>query len=116
MTETPRYRELYRATIPSVVSVYLDEGRAGGAGSGFVYAARDDGGGYLVTNEHVVRESEAVDVRFSDGEWRVGEVAGTDACTDPAIVSVPDRPADAPPRRPTARRTLARAWRRWAIR
>jgi S1-C subfamily serine protease len=108
MTEETPYQELYRSTIPSVVSVYLaGEGRGVGAGSGFVFDVdRPDGGmapedvesdGFVVTNEHVVRGSDSVDVRFDRGEWRVGTVAGTDPYTDLAVVRVPDVPAYADP-------------------
>ncbi|WP_254537351.1 S1C family serine protease [Halomarina litorea] len=107
MTEDTRYQELYRSTIPSVVSIYLaGDGRGpGGAGSGFVFRVeRPDGGaddvgddGFVVTNEHVVRGSDSVDVRFSEGDWRVGDVVGVDAYTDLAVVRVPDVPASARP-------------------
>ena len=104
--ETPTER-LYRETIPSVVSIYVTadteerpERPTGGAGSGFVY---DPGGveetddGYVVTNQHVVGDAAEVDVRFHDGEWRVGTVVGTDAYTDLAVVRVADLPAEATP-------------------
>jgi S1-C subfamily serine protease len=94
------YEQLYRDVIPSVVSVYVDRTRGGrrgipaGAGSGFVY---DDH--HVVTNQHVVGRREAVDLRFSDGEWREGEVVGTDPYTDLAVVRVPDLPVGARPLR-----------------
>ncbi len=107
MTEDTRYQDLYRSTIPSVVSIYIaGDGRGpGGAGSGFVFRIeRPDGGdpdagddGFVVTNEHVVRDSERVDVRFSEGDWRVGDVVGVDAYTDLAVVHVPDIPDYARP-------------------
>ena len=53
MTTQPDYTELYRAVMPSVVSIYVgggESGPGGGAGSGFVY----DEAGHVVTNEHVV--------------------------------------------------------------
>ncbi|MFC7204195.1 S1C family serine protease [Haloferax namakaokahaiae] len=88
---------LYREVIPSVVSVYVNGRRrsTGGAGSAFVY---DDQ--HLVTNEHVARLATAddrVELRFADGSWRVGEVVGSDAYTDLAVIAVPDLPADASP-------------------
>jgi S1-C subfamily serine protease len=97
-TEETLYSDLYRSTIPSVVSIYLaDDGRPAGAGSGFVHEATPDGDGYVVTNEHVVRDGESVDVRFDEGEWRTGDVAGTDVYTDLAVVRVPDLPAGVRP-------------------
>ncbi|WP_396610234.1 S1C family serine protease [Haloferax sp. S1W] len=98
MSTTIDFEGLYRDVIPSVVSVYVGgHRRAGGAGSAFVY---DDQ--HLVTNEHVVRlangsDTSRVELRFADGSWRVGDVVGTDAYTDLAVVAVDDLPADASP-------------------
>ncbi|MBV0925799.1 trypsin-like peptidase domain-containing protein [Halomicroarcula limicola] len=89
--DTIDYRHLYDATVPSVVSVYREAGQRG-AGSGFVY---DDA--HVLTNEHVVRECEAVDVRFHDGTWQTGTVVGSDVYTDLAVVRIEDRPPDADP-------------------
>lgn len=94
MNEEYIYEELYQSTIPSVVSVYVTSDRLGGAGSGFVYdtGAMSPEAGYIVTNEHVVRTDDEVDIRFSDGDWRVGQIVGTDAYTDLAVVRVANRP------------------------
>ncbi|WP_435181982.1 S1C family serine protease [Halorussus sp. AFM4] len=118
------YERLYREAIPSTVSVHAavetDDGtRPAGTGSGFVY---DDD--HVLTNQHVVtppvprrarrggrgsdgRRSQSepprtavgrlVEVRFSEGEWRTGEVVGADAYTDLAVVRVEDVPAYADP-------------------
>ncbi|WP_440991304.1 S1C family serine protease [Haloarchaeobius baliensis] len=97
MSEDTRIQQLYRQVIPSVVSVYVtserDRSRQGGAGSGFVY----DDDGYVITNQHVVGESDFVELRFHDGQWRTGAVVGTDPYTDLAVVHVTDLPADAAP-------------------
>lgn len=88
MSEDHTYQRLYRETIPSVVSVYVTPekvSRHRGAGSGFVF---DDG--YIVTNQHVVRDISAVDLRFSEGDWRTGDVIGTDPYTDLAVIAVGD--------------------------
>ncbi|MFB6165418.1 MAG: S1C family serine protease [Haloarculaceae archaeon] len=107
MSEDPPYERLYREAIPSVVSVYVtatpadaDGPRAGGAGSGFVVDANASepaapADPIVVTNQHVVRDASSVDVRSSAGEWHTGEVVGTDAYTDLAVVAVGDLPADA---------------------
>ena len=110
MSRETATERLYSDTIPSVVSIYVTAdaeerpGRpTGGAGSGFVFdpgvdaPEADDGDGYIVTTQHVVGDASEVDVRFSDGEWRVGTVVGTDAYTDLAVVRVPDLPTDATP-------------------
>ncbi|MFC6732272.1 MULTISPECIES: S1C family serine protease [unclassified Haladaptatus] len=97
MTQNHTYETLYSETIPSVVSLYvLHGGRYNGSGSGFVYDARD-GRGYIVTNQHVVTTAPEVDIRFSEGDWRVGTVVGTDAYTDLAVVEVTDLPDYANP-------------------
>ncbi|MFC4356761.1 S1C family serine protease [Halobium salinum] len=87
------YERLYEDVIPSVVSLYVGREAPGtGSGSGFVY---DDG--HVVTNAHVVGRSLDVELRFSDGSWRTGEVVGTDHYTDLAVVAVEDLPNFAKP-------------------
>jgi S1-C subfamily serine protease len=66
---------------PGVVA--LEHRRGNGTGLGL----REDG--YVLTNEHVVRQSNGqVRVRFSDGAWSDAEVVGRDAPTDLAVVKV----------------------------
>jgi serine protease Do len=55
-----------------------------GMGSGVIY--RSDG--YIITNNHVVEGSRAVEAAFADGTTVDGEVVGTDPTTDIAVVSV----------------------------
>ncbi len=80
------YSRLYNNTIDSVVMIrtYQKNDSRGSVGSGFIY----DKNGDIVTNKHVVGNSETVNVRFSNGEWTKGEVIGTDIYTDLAVVSV----------------------------
>ncbi|WP_276253898.1 S1C family serine protease [Halomontanus rarus] len=111
------YAALYRDVIPSVVSIYVTARTSGsaGTGSGFVY----DGDGHVVTNHHVLhgvggrsnggRAERAppadldpdpeleVEVRFSEGEWRVGRLVGTDRYTDLAVIAVEGVPDYATP-------------------
>jgi S1-C subfamily serine protease len=63
---------------PSVVTVEVD----GGTGSGVVY--REDG--LILTNEHVVRGHDKVEVSFADGQQVAGAVKAVDAVTDVALV------------------------------
>ncbi|SIR80699.1 serine protease, S1-C subfamily, contains C-terminal PDZ domain [Haladaptatus litoreus] len=98
MNEQNTYEQLYEETIPSVVSIYVTpqnvaEGIRTGAGSGFVY----DHDGHVVTNQHVVGEASEVELRFSDGDWRTGNVVGRDINTDLAVVQVADLPDYAHP-------------------
>ena len=77
---------VYEEANPAVVSVLLP---SGGAGSGFVYSQD----GHIVTNNHVVSGLSAVEVVFSDGERRRGQVVGTDLDSDLAVVKVAELPS-----------------------
>lgn len=98
-THGDAYSNLYNEVIGSVVSIRVGAGQ----GSGFVY----DFNGHVVTNQHVVRDAEEVEVRFSKGDWRTGDVIGTDLYTDIAVIKVDNVPeyanplplASSPPRR-----------------
>ncbi len=54
-------------------------------GSGFVIDAKQ---GYIITNNHVVRDADEVRVTFHDDETLVAEVIGTDEKTDLAVLKV----------------------------
>ncbi|WP_026545599.1 trypsin-like peptidase domain-containing protein [Arthrobacter sp. 35/47] len=64
---------------PSVVTIFLERG---GLGSGVIYS--EDG--LIITNEHVVRGAEEVQVAFADGQRVAGTVVATDVVTDLALV------------------------------
>lgn len=64
---------------PSVVTVFTGRG---GLGSGVVYS--EDG--LILTNEHVVRGSQNVEVGFADGRRVAGKVRATDEISDLALV------------------------------
>jgi putative serine protease PepD len=66
--------------LASVVSVAAGEG----TGSGFVIS--DDG--YIVTNHHVVRNADAIELAFSDGSREEAEIVGTSASYDLAVLRV----------------------------
>jgi len=55
-----------------------------GVGSGFVF----DKNGHVITNEHVVKNSDKVIVTFLDGRSYNAEVVGVDAATDIAVIKV----------------------------
>ena len=60
-------------------------------GSGFVIT----GDGFVVTNNHVIKDADAVTVNFPDGQSLPAEVIGTDPKTDLALLRVePDAPLD----------------------
>jgi S1-C subfamily serine protease len=56
----------------------------GGIGSGFVY----DKEGHIITNDHVVRNSEKVVVTFLDGRSFNAKIIGQDIFTDLAVIKV----------------------------
>jgi len=58
--------------------------RNGGIGSGFVYNDR----GHIVTNNHVVENSEKIKVTFHDGTEADATVVGTDDKSDVAVIKV----------------------------
>ena len=78
---------------PAVVRITVkgstDAGNLGvipetGVGSGVIY----DGGGWILTNRHVVEGGDTFDVELKDGRVFSGQVYGIDTLTDLAIVKV----------------------------
>jgi len=55
-----------------------------GKGSGLII----DRNGYVITNNHVIDESTRVQVHLKDGRTFLGEVVGSDASTDIAVIKV----------------------------
>jgi putative serine protease PepD len=71
---------IYRAASPAVVSIRT----GGGSGTGFVV----DTDGTIVTNAHVVGDSDQVEVQFADDRTVTGDVRGVDTSSDLALVHV----------------------------
>jgi 2-alkenal reductase len=81
---------LYHKLDPAVVAIrVLDSQGDVGLGSGFVI----DTDGHIVTNAHVVQGATEIEVDFANGMKVRGEVLGTDATADLAVVRV-NVPAD----------------------
>jgi len=90
------FRPAVRKVLPSVVSVdRLDRVRRGfwddesfvaqtGTGSGVVISAK----GYILTNNHVVANAEAVNVRLADSRSFEADVVGTDPRSDLAVLKI----------------------------
>jgi S1-C subfamily serine protease len=94
--------EIYRRAAPGVVQVtatqvvttprvdpffgfpFPSQQQAEALGSGFVI----DKAGHIVTNYHVVRGAQSVDVSFSNNESMKAKIIGTDASTDLAVLQV----------------------------
>lgn len=64
-------------------------------GSGWIYSAA----GHIVTNAHVVRGADEINVQFFDGRTATGKVVGVDPFTDVAVVKIPEGPGLVPARR-----------------
>lgn len=85
--------DLYEATLPSAVHISVDRSvqggfRRAGEGSGFVW----DTSGVIVTNNHVVADSDRVWAIFEDGHVFLAEIIGTDPESDLAALRI-DAPA-----------------------
>jgi len=64
----------------------LDKGRPNNAGAGVIIDGKN---GFIVTNSHVVRNSDKIQVTLFGGKKLIGRVMGTDDDTDLAVVQVP---------------------------
>jgi len=71
---------IYKAASPAVVSIRTGSG----SGTGFVV----DVDGTVVTNAHVVGDSDRVEVQLSDDRTVTGEVTGVDTSSDLAVLHV----------------------------
>ncbi len=69
-----------------IVSVY-NKNNLYGSGTGFVYS-KDDDNAYILTNNHVVENSDKVMVSFTDGKVIEAKLVGTNELADIAVLSV----------------------------
>jgi serine protease Do len=69
-----------------------DELRGQSLGSGFILNTE----GYILTNNHVVKDATDILVRLSDGREFKADVVGKDALTDVALIKLGKPPADLP--------------------
>ena len=80
-------RELYPACVDSVVSIRAQSNKEFGvihSGTGFVVS--DDG--FIITNQHVLSDTDVVSVVLSDGSEYDGYLVGEDASTDIAVLKI----------------------------
>lgn len=77
------FTELFESVDQSVVSVSA-LGNQSSEGSGFVYS--EDG--YIVTNEHVIDDSNNIKVTFTEGRSYDAEIIGEDPNSDLAVLKV----------------------------
>lgn len=81
--------ELSRSTLPSVALISIGGEQDGGIGQGSGFVIREDG--YLLTNHHVITaaaESGEITVQLPGREPMTGEVVGSDATYDIAVLRV----------------------------
>jgi S1-C subfamily serine protease len=88
-TEDSLLANLYQRVNPAVVYIEVLVSQAGtlvplGSGSGFIIDAE----GYIVTNNHVVEEADAVQVTLFDGSVVSAQVVGRDPYSDLAVIQV----------------------------
>jgi len=86
-TATPA--SVYESSRKSVVIIRADTVQ----GSGFVWRTQN----YILTNWHVVNETDTVTVEFYDGTRRSATVLGLDAYSDVAVLSITGVPDEAVP-------------------
>ncbi len=79
-SQQDRLMTIYQQFSPGVVSIRTTIAQ----GSGWVYSSD----GYIVTNNHVVGTETRVEVDFASGLKTYGDVVGTDAYSDLAVIKV----------------------------
>ena len=88
VSQQDQLTQLYEQANPGVVSIRVLSEEGGGLGSGFVI----DDQGHIITNYHVIRDADELEIAFPSGFKTRGEILGTDSDSDIAVIKV-----DAPP-------------------
>jgi serine protease Do len=88
----PDLADVIETIMPAVVSVHMVKDGNEGAGSGFVI---DGGKGYIVTNNHVAGNAEALAVSFYNEEIYEATLVGTDKLTDIAVIQIKEKVPEA---------------------
>jgi putative serine protease PepD len=84
VADTGTVTDVAARAIPSIIAVETSGILGEGGGSGVVYS----NDGYIITNHHVVNETDELTVVFSDGGRWEGELIGSDELTDLAVIRV----------------------------
>lgn len=93
VSQEDRLIQLYEQANPGVVSIRVLSEEGGGLGSGFVI----DNDGHIITNYHVIRDADALEIAFPSGFKTRGEILGTDSDSDIAVIKVNAPPEDLHP-------------------
>ncbi|WP_327052871.1 S1C family serine protease [Halomicrococcus gelatinilyticus] len=90
------YAELYEDVATADVEITAHNETDEWGGSGWIHEI-EDSTAYVVTNWHVAEQGNPtdLDVRFDGGRWVEGEVVGSSAITDVAVVRVTNVPESA---------------------
>jgi 2-alkenal reductase len=89
VNQQDKLTQIYERANPGVVAIRVLSQEGGGLGSGFVI----DEQGHIVTNYHVVRDAEDLEIAFPSGYKTRGEILGTDSDSDIAVIKV-DAPSE----------------------
>lgn len=74
---------------PHVVGIMrINNGKETGSGSGVIYRL-DEEKAYIVTNSHVIKDAQKIEVAFENEERVVAEIIGDDIITDLAVLAIP---------------------------
>jgi len=85
------FTQVYRDLVESVAAVRVEATEEPDSG-GTAWVFEDD---YLVTNEHVVTNTESPYVWFTEIGWRQASVVGRDVYSDLAVIQVRNKPDEA---------------------
>lgn len=88
-SDTADWESVIKKVSPSVVSIQTQLSNGVAAGSGAIIDANN---GYIITNNHVVKDAKTIYVTLSNGQIYEGTLKGSDATTDIAIVKLNNVP------------------------
>ena len=77
-------QEIYEKNIPSVVSITASTASGTSTGTGVIVS----GEGYLVTNYHVIRQAQTIDVKLTDEREMEASLVGEDPVSDLAVLYI----------------------------
>ncbi len=84
VSQEDKFVQIYAQASPGVVSIRVYGADEDGLGSGFVI----DQEGHILTNYHVVRAAEELEIAFPNGYRTRGKVLGTDSDSDVAVIKI----------------------------